>query len=503
MRPKITPVVALLLCTPAIAQDNDTEPPGREHSIPLFMADGDPDQRQGFIRIINHSDQPGTVEIAGIDDAGTRHGPIELSIGARQTKHINSEDVENGNESKGLSEGFGNGEGDWRLLLNGGGLDIEPLAYVRTGLGFLTSMHGTVPGALRRHRVPIFNPGSNSNQASSLRLVNPGDVEANVTITGRDDAAAGDGGADGPGGDYRLAIPAGGAQTVSSAELEAGNADSDGLGNGTGKWSLDLTSDAPIVVVNLMSTVSGHLTNLSGANPDYRGAVGLWQVAFDDDPDAEGYIALLPDSRMYAWLPELGGVNRIARGTFESTPDGLAGEGELFESGKIDVVGIVVSGGAEGFEFSAQYRSGDWIQGQYTPEGGSARSFRGWAFTGFERGSATEDAAGLWTPVDEDGDLTSDFEPDADGAVGFSFTAGSFTCTVTGDLGPINPAFIVYEADVTIRCAIIVIPPENVDLIMAVMDARGAPGTGTRSLVLAIVHDDRKIALGGLFDLEP
>ena len=261
MQLRILSAAALLLCWPAIGQDAQDETRGREHSVPLFMAHGDPEQRQGFIRIINHSDVAGTVEIVGIDDAGMSHGPAELSIGPRETKHLNSGDMENGSadERKGFPTGIGDGEGDWRLLLYGGGLDIEPLAYIRTlHDGFLTSMHNVVPDASLRHRVPIFNPGSNVNQASSLRLINPGDAEAMVTITGRDDAKVEEGEDDEPSAPFSLTIPAGGAQTVASADLEM-----DGIGDGTGKWSLDVVSDVPIEVVNLMSTVSGHLTNLS------------------------------------------------------------------------------------------------------------------------------------------------------------------------------------------------------------------------------------------------
>ena len=501
MRPLL--VVVFLVAYPALGQEN--EPPGREHSIPLFMAHGNPEQRQGFIRIINHSDEAGTVQIHGVDDAGMSYGPVELSIGARETKHLNSEDLEHGNEGKGLTGSLGDGEGDWRLLLYGGGLDIETLAYIRTlHDGFLTSMHDVVPAtASLRHRVPIFNPGSNTNQASSLRLINPGDVEAAVTVTGRDDGAVAEG--DEATGEYSLTIPAGGARTVTSAELEAGNADSDGIGDGSGKWSLDVRSDVAIFVVNLMSTPTGHLTNLSSANPGYWGAVGLWQVAFEDEEGGDGYIILLPDSRMYAWLPEADGVNRIARGTFQSTPEGIAGIGELYESGRIALTtSLDVTGGSDDFEFSAEYRSTDWIRGQYAAAGEEGRSFHGWAFTGFERGGETEDMAGLWSPMGDDPDLPSAFEPADDGTLAFNFSAGGVTCAVAGRMAPVNPAFAVFEAGVTINCAGLVnIPEAAIDLMLTVFDAPQEPGSGNRSVVLAIVHDDRKVALGALFSLAP
>ena len=505
MRLRMLPGMALLLCWTAHGQDEANEPPGREHSIPLFMAHGDPEQRQGFIRIINHSDEAGTIQIYGIDDAGMSYGPAELSIDRRETKHLNSGDIENGStdERKGFPDGIGDGEGDWRLLLYGGGLDIEPLAYVRTlHDGFLTSMHDVVPDASLRHRVPIFNPGRNVNQESSLRLVNPGDTAANVTITGRDDAAETDENDDAP-GEFTLSIPAGGARTVKSSELE-GDGDS-GIGAGTGKWSLDVHSDVPIQVVNLMSTVSGHLTNLSSANPNYPGAAGLWQISFEDEEGGDGYLVLLPDSRMYAWLPEADEVNRIARGTFETTADGISGTGDLYESGKVDVtlVPLSASGGSDDFELTAEYRSGDWIRGQYNVVGETGRPFHGWAFTGFERGAATEEVVGSWNPaLGEEADLDP-FAPGDGGALNFTFMAGSYECTVDGTMGPLNPAFSVYEADVTIDCvSLLIFEKDIVDLILAVMDSPNEPGGGTRAIVLAIVHDERKIAYGALFDLE-
>lgn len=508
MKSTMLPGMALLLCWTAHGQDAANEPRGREHSIPLFMADGDPEQRQGFIRIINHSDEEGTVEIVGYDDDGMRYpsmGSIELSIGARETKHLNSGDLETGNAGKGLPDGLGNGEGDWRLVLYGGGLDIEPLAYIRTlHDGFLTSMHDVVPDASLRHRVPIFNPGSNMNQESSLRLVNPGDTEASVTITGRDDAAESDDDAGETAGEFSLSIPAGGARTVKASELEAENADSGSIGDGTGKWSLDVRSDVPIQVVNLMSTISGHLTNLSSANPNYLGAAGLWQISFEDEEGGDGYLVLLPDSRMYAWLPEADEVNRIARGTFETTADGISGTGDLYESGEVEVtlVPLSASGGSDDFELTAEYRSGDWIRGQYNVVGETDRPFHGWAFTGFERGAATEEVAGPWNPtLGAEADLEP-FEPGDDGALNFIFMAGSYECTVDGTMGPLNPAFSVYEADVTINCvSLLIFEKDTVDLILAVMDSPNEPGGGTRAIVLAIVHDERKIAYGALFDL--
>ena len=46
------------------------------------------------------------------------------------------------------------------------------------------------------------------------------------------------------------------------------------------------------------------------------GAAGLWHISFDDGMSDDGILVLLPDSRMYAWLPRRDDPEtNIARGT--------------------------------------------------------------------------------------------------------------------------------------------------------------------------------------------
>ncbi|MDE0365582.1 MAG: collagenase [Gammaproteobacteria bacterium] len=213
--------------------------------------------RQGFVRVINRSTEAGEIDIAAFEDSGRSRPPVSLTIGAGETKHFNSEDLEQGNAGKGLSSGIGAGEGDWLLKVSSD-LDIEVLSYMRTADGFLTAMHDVVILKDTRGHVPIFNPGSNRKQRSLLRLINPGVETATVTIAGIDD----DG--DSPGSDVRISIPAGAARTIGSAELESGSAGFRGaLGDGKGKWRLQVTSDRPVTAVNLLESPTGHLTNLS------------------------------------------------------------------------------------------------------------------------------------------------------------------------------------------------------------------------------------------------
>ena len=239
------------------------------HTLPLVLP-ASSQSLQGFVRVLNQSDRAGTVSILAIDDSGREFGPVSLAIAARSARHFNSTDLERGNRGKGLSGGVGDGSGNWRLRLDTT-LDIQPLAYIRTTDGFVTSMHdvakevtGTsisgATGDTWLYRVPFFNPGKNRSQVSMLRLVNPQGVGATVVIDGTDDRG------DSPASRVRLSVPAGGARTVTVQDLEEGASGLTGrfgFGAGSGKWQLSVIANRPILVMNLLRSPSGHLANLS------------------------------------------------------------------------------------------------------------------------------------------------------------------------------------------------------------------------------------------------
>ena len=102
----------------------------------MFPAASD-ELQQGFVRVINHSDEAGEIHVTAIDDTGRRIEGAVLAIDANETVHFNSSDLEQGNAEKGLSGGTGSGSGNWRLEL-AAEMDIEVLSYVRTPDGFLT-----------------------------------------------------------------------------------------------------------------------------------------------------------------------------------------------------------------------------------------------------------------------------------------------------------------------------------------------------------------------------
>ena len=248
------------------AQDDhaDDQADDGEYHVPLFPTAAD-QYREGFVRIINHDDHHGEVHIQAVDDTGYKADEVTLTIEESATVHFNSNDLEDGGtdaEEKGLAGHTGPPmAGDWRLELTSS-VDIEVLAYIRHTDGFLTSMTDIAPaGTGRRYRVAVFNPGSNANQASQLRLINPGHHEAKVEIVGVDDTGMS------PGSAVVVTVDEGQAVTLSATDLESGASDFVGaLGDGEGKWQLNITSSEPIMVMSLMeSTQTNQLTNLSTA----------------------------------------------------------------------------------------------------------------------------------------------------------------------------------------------------------------------------------------------
>ena len=235
-----------------------------QYTIPLFVSAFTSDAPQGRLRILNSSGEPGTVEIYAIDDAGTRSGPATFTLNASAAVQFTATDLASGNATLGLTGGIGTNVGDARLQIETD-LSIVPLAFVRAADGTLSAMHDTVRGASvggsdgYTYEVPIFNAASDATQVSRLRLINPGDAAAAVTIVGRDDS-----GAVATGGDVTLMLAAGGAQTLTAQQLEVGDTAITGqLGAGTGKWRLTVSSDQPLQVVNIVAATAGYWNNLS------------------------------------------------------------------------------------------------------------------------------------------------------------------------------------------------------------------------------------------------
>ena len=216
----------------------------------------------GFVRVVNRSDESGTVEIAAIDDTGERYGPVSLSLDARAVGAFTSRALEEGAVHRGLTSGTGAGNGHWRLELDTD-LDVVARAYARGAAGYVSridaTIAGTYDGARHSYEVAFFNPGSNAVQRSVLRLVNPGDAEAEVKIGAVDDQ-----GIWAPEGDVTLTLGAGEARDLTAAALESGGEDFNGrFGDGEGKWRLSVSADRALHVLSLLLGRDSYLTSLS------------------------------------------------------------------------------------------------------------------------------------------------------------------------------------------------------------------------------------------------
>ena len=198
------------------------------YHLPLFVSETTSGQ-QGVLRVLNLSDNSGSVEVHAIDDLGIRSGPVTLTLDALETLEIDATDLASG--------GLGTLAGDVRLEFDTD-LRIEFLAYLRSADGALVAIHDEVQVEVDggfEYLVPIFNSATNMAHESRLRLVNPGTQTAMVGIEARDDT-----GATATGGGVQLTLPSGGAMSLTAQQLEAGDPAIAGqIGAGSGRWGVE------------------------------------------------------------------------------------------------------------------------------------------------------------------------------------------------------------------------------------------------------------------------
>ena len=216
----------------------------------------------GFVRVESRLDVSGTVEITAIDDTGERFGPVTLALDAGEVASFTSRHLEEGEAERGLSAGVGDGSGHWRLELDTD-LDITAQAYARNAEDYVSRIDATVASTydagVHRYDVAFFNPGSNVVKRSVLRLVNPGDGDAEVAI-----GAVDDDGDVAPDGDVTLTVPSGEARDLRAQALESGGDGFEGsFGDGEGKWRLTVSADRALHVLSLVRSRWGYLASLS------------------------------------------------------------------------------------------------------------------------------------------------------------------------------------------------------------------------------------------------
>ena len=285
---------ATLLSTMAHGHDNIHLPD--RITVPLVLSPGS-EYGQSFVRLRAGFYGAQMVSVTAIDDAGTVSGAFNIPQLLRgESFHFNSNDLADGNAAKGI-EGMGQPMGNWRLQINAAIGIVAVLSYIRTPDGFLTPMHdyrttGPFEEALR---IDTFNPASNVDRQSRLRLINPSFNEVGVEIYAVDDSGAVRPGVRTVDGfreveTISLTLPAGQARMLTAVDLEEGAHGLEGtLGDGAGKWELriDVTGEGAsdedwVIVQNLLYSSSGHVSNLSARGAQAERDVG--DIAFTAYP---------------------------------------------------------------------------------------------------------------------------------------------------------------------------------------------------------------------------
>lgn len=106
----LTPLVWALIGAAVIVAAPSSAASESDRLVPFLPSASDHLGRQGFVRVMNHSDEAGDVMIVAIDDEGASYGPLTLAMEAGETVHFNSGDLEDGNVRKGLTGSTGGGQ---------------------------------------------------------------------------------------------------------------------------------------------------------------------------------------------------------------------------------------------------------------------------------------------------------------------------------------------------------------------------------------------------------
>ena len=267
------------------ASGHHVEIGSREYVVP-YMPPASHETWEGIVQVSNRDNEDGSIEIHAYDDSGSTYGPLTLELGAHTTKFFDSSDLEDGNENLDLNGSIGEGDGAWRLVLDTE-LKLDVLSYVQSADNYLSRMHDLVPRqADGNTRVPIFNPASDTDQVSSLRLFNPSENTASVTIRGIDDDGVTSQST------VELQLPSQSARWITAQDLEMGAENLEGsLDDGAGKWQLIIESERAIQTMNLLSNSNGTLTNLS--SPSYEDGGPRHQVSMFPSASNEAYQGFL------------------------------------------------------------------------------------------------------------------------------------------------------------------------------------------------------------------
>ena len=229
---------------------------------------------QGFYSFENAEDRAQTATIFLTSDSGQLLRGAELTVPGGQLAHINSQDILNGNPTKGVSVTVvaqpREGEAAWALVTTPANMWVR--AYVRAPSGFVSGMSATLEeyvssGGYSVEHATFFNPGSNTSIVSVLRILNVVLAGSRTAVIAARDA-------------HKPLVrtchlpdrrwPRTHADRA-RARGRAGPECSGRLGDGMGKWRLfvrpDNTTDFWFSSMSQLWTAAGIVTNVSFPEP--------------------------------------------------------------------------------------------------------------------------------------------------------------------------------------------------------------------------------------------
>ena len=241
-------------------------------TLPWVMPANRADGTHSLVRLGNPGNRTVDVAIAAWDAAGRPGRSASVRLPANGAAQITSAKLESTGHPS-LTGTLGDGTGAWRLEMSAS-QPFEAQGLIRTSNGLLMPVDAVGvehAGANSQmvHVIPTANPASNRTKQSLLRVSNRGATAAQVAITGYDDTGA-------KRGPVRVSVGAQATVEFSTLELEEGRSEpgkpalSGRLGDGEGKWRIEVASSAPLAVVSAMKLTTGggvYWSNLSGLAP--------------------------------------------------------------------------------------------------------------------------------------------------------------------------------------------------------------------------------------------
>ena len=150
----------------------------------FFPADND--VQQSFVRINNRSDEAGILTITGIDDEGVRSpNTVTLSFAAGQSRNFNSDDLENGNSSRGLTGALGEGTGNWRIKVTSS-QTAKVLSLLEDPDGNISNLSTAIVPENDQYLINYMLP-DDASQQGFIRFISNSNSATTVSIEGIDE----------------------------------------------------------------------------------------------------------------------------------------------------------------------------------------------------------------------------------------------------------------------------------------------------------------------------